>query len=106
MSLEMVSEVLTMATVVVYILLPLTYWVLAKRWYTTKTGRAVMWLLTALALSLIYIFFGVFLGQHDWRAEFRIVTLLYILAAGARFLSLILETQIGNFQRRRKGVSV
>lgn len=102
MSLEMISEILTMATVVVYILLPLTYWVLAKRWYSSKTGRAMMWLLTALALSLIYIFFGVFLGDHDGRAEFRIATLVYILAAGARFMALMLETQIGSFRRRKE----
>lgn len=100
--LEKFSLVATVATMVVYFLLPLVYGFIAPRWYKTQTGRVLMWLLAAIAVSIVYITVGVFYGVHPYRVEFRLVTLVIVITAGIRFLAYMLQTQFAAVREKMK----
>lgn len=100
--LEKTSFVLVFLTLVVYFALPLVYGIIAPRWYRTQTGRVLMWLLAAIAVSIIYVAFGVFFGSHIFRVEFRIVTLVIVMTAGIRFLAYMLQTQFEAVREKMK----
>lgn len=96
--LELLSFAAVLLTVIVYLLLPIVYGLIAPRWYRTQTGRVLMWLLAAIAIASLYIAAGVFFGVHPLRVEFRIVTFFVAIAAGVRFLAYMFQTQ---FEARR-----
>lgn len=100
MSLERVSEVFTVVLAVVYLLLPVTYWVLAKTWYRSQTGRALMWLLASLAIAMLYVAAGVLYGQHEGRLELRFFTYAIMLGAGVRFGAYMFQTQVASAEPR------
>lgn len=102
MTLEGLSVGLTVLTMLVYILLPFTYGIIAPKWLRTQTGRAVMWLLAALAVAMIYIAAGILFGLHEGRVALRIFTLIIVLTAGVRFLAYMFQTQFAAVREKKK----
>lgn len=100
--LENISLVATLITLIVYFLLPIVYGVIAPSWHRSQTGRVLMWLLAAIAVSIVYITVGVFFGIHPYRVEFRLVTLVIVVTAGLRFLAYMLQTQFAAVREKTK----
>lgn len=100
--LENISLVVTVLTLLVYVLMPLVYGAIAPSWYKTQTGRVLMWLLAALAIAVLYIAAGVFFGSHPYRVELRVVTFAIVLTAGVRFLAYMLQIQFDAVREKNK----
>lgn len=100
MNIEAISTIFTFGIVFVYLALPLIYALLAKTWHRTQTGRAVMWLLAALALTVLYVAAGVLWGPHPGRVAFRFATYFVLFTAGVRFAVYMFQTQFQAVRER------
>lgn len=95
-----ITNALSFALAVTYFSLPVIYAVLAKNWRHTQTGRALMWLLVAAAMAVIYLAAGVIWGIHPGRAILRLVTYAVLIAAGVRFGVYMFQTQYEAVRKR------
>lgn len=100
MTLELITQILTVIVAIVYLSLPLIYAFVAKTWFSSQTGRAVMWLLFALGIAVAYVAAGVLWGIHPGRVAFRFVAYTVLITAGVRFAIYMFQTQIEAARKR------